>query len=111
MDQGFNLDYEDALASFREAIAADPDNPAGYRLVAATVWTQLLFQLGTVTVDDYLGQARPSLPRTPPRADLDSLFHESAYRALVLAERQLRHDPADIDAQYQLGASLGLLTS
>ena len=111
LDQGFNLDYEDALASFREAIAADPDNPAGHRLVAATVWAQLLFQLGTVTVDDYLGPARPSLPRTPPRADLDSLFHESAHRALVLSERQLRHDPADIDAQYQLGASLGLLTS
>ena len=55
---GYNLDHAEALAAFREAIAADPDDPAGYRLLAATAWIRLLFEQGAITVDDYLGQAR-----------------------------------------------------
>ena len=36
LDLGYNLDHEQALATFKQSIAADPDDPAGYRLAATT---------------------------------------------------------------------------
>src|SRR5215510_11955213 len=76
LELGYNLDHVEALAVFKEAIAADPGDPAAYRLAAATTWIHLLFQQGAITVDDYLGQARANLPRATPDASLDSAFHD-----------------------------------
>jgi len=68
LELGYNLDHDEALAAFNEAIAADPDDPAPYRLKAAATWIALLFEQGVITVDDYLGQARANLPRSSPTA-------------------------------------------
>ena len=35
---GYNLDHAEALAAFRAAMDADPDDPAPHRLLAATLW-------------------------------------------------------------------------
>ena len=40
LEHGYNLDREEALAAFEDAIAADPGDPSAYRLAAATVWTR-----------------------------------------------------------------------
>ena len=111
LELGYNLDYEEALAAFRNAIAADPCHPAAYRLIAATMWINLLFQQGAVTVDDYLGQARPNLPRKSPTPELDAVFREYIGRALTLSEQRRRNDPADADVHYQIGAAVGFLAS
>src|SRR5256885_2124056 len=55
LDVGYNLDYDTALATFDRAIAADPTDPAPYRLAAGSVWVSMLFAQGAVTADDYLG--------------------------------------------------------
>ena len=65
---GYNLDHTDALAAFKDATAADPSDPAAYRLAAATAWIDLLFEQGAITADDYLGQARATLARATPTA-------------------------------------------
>src|SRR4029077_8066269 len=57
LELGYNLDHDEALAAFAAAIAADPDDPAPYRLKAGATWITLLFEQGVITVDDYLGQA------------------------------------------------------
>jgi len=62
LELGYNLDYPEALAAFRLAIADAPDDSRAYSLAAATEWTALLFEQGAVTVDDYLGQARADTP-------------------------------------------------
>src|SRR5258705_433084 len=80
---GYNLDHAEALDAFREAIAADPDDPTTYRLLAGVAWVALLFEQGIITVDDYLGQARSTLARTPPNAALDAAFHDALRRALT----------------------------
>jgi tetratricopeptide (TPR) repeat protein len=108
---GYNLDYEEAFANFRQAIAADPNDPAGYRAFAALTWLHLLFDRGAVMADDYLGQVKSNLSRKPPPSDLDALFHDYAQRSLTLAEKQLRDDPANIDAHYQIGATVSFLAS
>jgi tetratricopeptide (TPR) repeat protein len=102
---GYNLDYSEALDAFRAAIDADPDDPAPHRLFAATLWIRALFAQGAVTADDYLGQARSSVTRTPPPPDVDSAFREHLQRAVTLAERAIERNPRDADAHFQLGAA------
>ena len=103
---GYNLDRDAALASFREAIAVDPTHPAAYRLTAATVWINMLFQQGSVTAEDYLGQARSDLRRRPAAPELDAVFREHLDRALKLAEQRCRAD-CNAEAHFQLGAAYG----
>jgi tetratricopeptide (TPR) repeat protein len=111
LELAYNLDHEEAIAAFRAAIAADPDDSVAYRLVAATMWIMLLFRQGAVTVDDYLGQVRSDLARKPPAPELEAVFRAHIDRALTLAERRLRGNPANADAHFQVGAAHGYLTS
>jgi tetratricopeptide (TPR) repeat protein len=111
IELGFNLDYPEALAAFREATAAAPDDATGYRLAAATLWISLLFQQGAITVDDYLGQARANLPRPNPPADLAAAFRNDITRALTISERRLRQNPRDADARFQAGAAAAFRAS
>ena len=108
---GYNLDHADALAAFKDAIAADPSDPTAYRLAAATAWIDLLFEQGAITVDDYLGRTRANLPRATPNTTLDAAFHDALGHALTLSEERLRTHPSDADAHYQVGAAYGCLAS
>ena len=107
LELGYNLDHEQALETFKESIAADPDDPAGYRLAAATIWITLLFEQGVITVEDYLGQARADVARSAPRPELAAQFHDYLQRARTLAERRFRERPGDADAHFQVGAAFG----
>jgi tetratricopeptide (TPR) repeat protein len=111
LELGYNLDHDAALIVFRRAIAADPLDPAGYRLLAAGAWISLLFQQGAITVDDYLGQARAQVARSIPDAALAATFHDALRQALQLADARLRAQPADADAHYQVGAAYGFQAS
>jgi tetratricopeptide (TPR) repeat protein len=102
---GYNLDYPEALDAFRAAIEADPDDPAPHRLFAATLWMRALFAQGAVTAEDYLGQARSSVSRTPPPPEIDQAFREHLQRAVTLAEQAVKREPRDADAHFQLGAA------
>ncbi len=108
---GYNLDYDEALAAFRQAIEADPGDPAPHRLIAATTWIRLLFQRGAITVDDYLGEARSDLARDPPPPAIDAFFHAHIDRAMALAESRLRESPASADAHYQVGAAAAFMAT
>ena len=111
LEHGYNLDYPEALVAFREAIAADPQDSGNERLAAATVWMQLLFEQGAVTVDDYLGQARANIPRRQPSSDLVAVFRRHLDRATVLAEQSLRLHANEADAHFQVGAAAALRAS
>jgi tetratricopeptide (TPR) repeat protein len=111
LELGYNHDYPQAFDAFKEAIAADPDDATAYRLLAATAWVRLLFEQGAITVEDYLGQTRATLPRRPPAADLAGIFTDSLNRAIALTDKRLRERPDDADAHYQAGAAYGFLAS
>lgn len=102
---GYNLDHAEALAAFQRAIEADPASPAGYRLLAATAWTVLLFEQGAITVDDFLGEARKEYRRSPPRAELANVVRAALDRAIALADQQLKERPNDAAAHYHAGAA------
>src|SRR5262245_41252297 len=109
LELGYNLDHAEALEAFEEAIAVDPDDPTAYRLAAGTAWVALLFKQGTITVADYLGQARTTVARPVPDAELDARFHSFLDRSLALSERQLRSNPRDAAAHYHVGAAFGFV--
>jgi tetratricopeptide (TPR) repeat protein len=108
---GYNLDYDEASKAFADAIAADPDDPASYRLAAATTWIRALFEQGEITVEDYLGQARASAARGAVSRELDLAFHESIRRAIALSEAWIARAPSDAEARYQAGAAYSCLAS
>lgn len=110
LELGYNLDHDEALAAFKEAIAADPAHPAAYRLIAASMWIHLLFEQGAVTVEDYLGQTGSRTARKPA-PDVDVVFRGYISRALTLAEERRRAHPKDADGPYQTGAAHGFLAT
>jgi tetratricopeptide (TPR) repeat protein len=110
--QTYNLDRDLALETFRQAVAADPQDAGAYRGVATTFWLSITFRRGNMTVDDYLGRdTRPSTTMAPPPADLAAAFREAIDRAIALARGRIAANPRDADAHYQLGAAVGLRAS
>ncbi len=108
----YNLDYEESVAAFREAIAADGNDAAAWRGLAAVSWLRVMFLRGTLTVDDFTGAISSSeVKLPPPPPDLDRQFKESINRALAIAERRLAANPNDAGAHFDVGAALGLLAS
>ncbi len=111
-DAAYNLDHDEALALARQAVAADPQDAAAHRAVAAITWLNLVFRRGAATVDHYLGSlTKPNVQvRTPP-AEQAAIFREHIARALAIAEARLDANPRDVDARYDVGAAVGLLAS
>src|SRR6266508_3274686 len=60
----YNLDHDIALATFKEAVKADPNDSGAYRGLATSLWLSITFRRGNMTVDDYLG--RPNRPTSSP---------------------------------------------
>ena len=56
----YNLDYDEALATLRRAVEADPEDSASYRAIATIAWLNLLFARGALTADEFLS----SLPES-----------------------------------------------
>jgi len=108
----YNLDREEGLARYREAIAADPEDAAAYRGLATALWLSIALRRGTMTVDDYLGRvAKPNTLPVPVPADVAAAFNAAVDKAIDLARKRLQKNPRDADAHYQLGAAIGLRAS
>jgi len=112
--QLYNLDRDLALATFRQAAAADPQDAAAYRGVATALWLSITFRRGNMTIDDYLGRdTRPSSASAlaPPPRETVAAFREALDRAIALPRTRIASNARDTDAHYQLGASIGLQAS
>src|SRR5262245_14628247 len=111
-DQIYNLDRDLAVGTYRQALAADPQDAGAYRGLASALWLSITFRRGNMTVDDYLGKvSRPSSQPPPPPAETAAAFREALDRALTLSRRRIESNPKDADAHCQLGAAVGLRAS
>src|SRR5829696_719639 len=111
-DLTYNLDHDDAMTLLRQAIAADPNDPANHRALASTIWLNILFQRGAVTVDHYLGSfTKASVDVKNPPGDLDAEFKRAVARAIELSERRVAASPRDAQAHFDLGTAVGLQAS
>lgn len=108
-DLAYNLDYEEAVDVLKKAAAQDPSSSEVQRALAVATWLHLLFTRGTVLVDDYLGPVtKRDVSVKPPPVEVASTFRGYISRAEQLAEQRVDKAPNDPDAQYALGAALGL---
>ena len=108
----YNLDHQRAIATFRQAIAADPQDAGAHRGLASALWMSVTFARGTLTVDSYLGKvSRHNIKLPPPPPETAAAFQDAIDRAVALARARLTADGGDADAQYQLGAAVGLRAS
>ena len=107
----YNLDYERSAATYRQAIAADPEDAAAYRGLASALWMAIGFERGTMTVDSYLGRISGDMRLPPPPKQLAADFHQAIDRAAAVARLRLGVNGTDPDALYQLGAAVGILAS
>ena len=108
----YNLDHDEALAAFRQAIDADPTDPGAYRALGAVAWFNLMYLRGAITADDYLGSMmEPNVKMSAPPAELAAMFHTNVEKALRLAELQLKNRPADADAHFNVGAAVGQMAA
>jgi tetratricopeptide (TPR) repeat protein len=108
----YNLDHDQAIDILRRAVAADPSDPANHRALASTIWFDILYRRGAVTVEHYLGRISGSkIDVVQPPADLDAEFKREIATAIELAEDRVKAAPRDASAHYDLGAALGLQAS
>lgn len=109
----YNLDRDEAIALFRQAIAADPQDAGAYRGLATGLWLSITFRRGNMTVDDYLGRVNRAgkITAPPPPADVAAAFREAIDRAIDLARKRIAQNPKDADAHYHLGSAAGLRAS
>src|SRR5947208_15672392 len=87
----YSLDHEQALATFRQAVAADPADSAAYRGLASALWLSITFRRGNMTVDDYLGGGvnRPTTPTVPPPPEAAAAFQDAIEHAIALAREKM----------------------
>jgi tetratricopeptide (TPR) repeat protein len=108
----YNLDYAQALDFLRQAAAAAPDDPANHSAIASTLWQEILFRRGAVTVDHYLGgfsHATVDVSTVPP--DLAAEFRREVARAIELSERRVAAAPNDPQAHLDLATAVSLQAS
>ncbi|PYQ83634.1 MAG: hypothetical protein DMG02_26790 [Acidobacteria bacterium] len=110
--QIYNLDRDQAIETFRQAIAADSQDAAAYRGLATGLWLSITFRRGNMTVDDYLGRVtKPIGPSSAAPSESAKAFTDAVERALAIARQRIAVNPRDTDAHYQLGAAVGLRAS
>ena len=109
-EQVYNLDYEEAIATFRRAVAERPDHPAPYRAVAVAAWLQMLFERGAALFDSYLAGSMygPSGEFDDPPKELVQTFEQHLAQAIRLGETGVENDPDDPAGHYELGVAVAL---
>ena len=110
--QLYDLDRDQALTTFKQAVAADNQDAAAYRGVATALWLSITFRRGNMTVDDYLGRVtKPNPTMTPAPADVAAAYRDAIDRAIAIARAAIVKNAQDADAHFQLGAAVGLRAS
>src|SRR5258708_26697318 len=88
-DLTYNLDPDEAVALLRRAVAAEPNDPANHRALASTIWLNILFKRGAVTVDHYLGSVtRASVEILDPPRDRDAELKREIAQAIEPTDQQ-----------------------
>ena len=100
----YNLDYDRAIANYKEALKRDPENIRFLNLLANAYLFQELFRLGQLDGNLYSSSnafLKAKKPR-PNRVRI-KLFRDTLARVRELANARLQENPNDAEALYSLG--------
>jgi tetratricopeptide (TPR) repeat protein len=108
-DHFYNLEYDQAIADFQQAIANNPDSPSVHNDLAEALVFREMYRDGALESELVSGNnsflRRPKLNPTP---EIEHQFLTEVARAMALSEARLKQNPKDTAAMYALGISYGL---
>jgi len=105
----YNLEYDEALADFDQAIAQDPNNPELHNHAAETIVFHEMFRDGAL--ESELVTGNNSLLRRAklnPSPETQKQFLREIQKALALEQGRLKRNPNDTGALYAMGITYGL---
>jgi tetratricopeptide (TPR) repeat protein len=113
VDEGFNhfynLEYDQAIASFEKAIAQDPNVPDYHNHLAQSLIFREMFRDGAL--ESELVSGNNSFLRRPklnPSPEVEKRILDEIAKAMDLCNARLKNNPNDTAAMYALGISYGL---
>lgn len=107
-DHFYNVEYPEAIAFFKRAVEAAPDDPNRYNHLAEAVLFGMMNRAGALESqmvtggDSFLRHARME----PAQEDHD-LFASSIRKVLDMTSQALEKDPNDAEALYARGVAIG----
>ena len=111
-DHFYNLEYQDAIRTFQQAIAAAPQDPENYNYLARAILYKELYRLGALESELLTGSnhfIRTEKIRPDPKEN--ARFLSTVDQAIQLAQRRLQDNPQDESALYALGSAHALRTN
>ena len=108
----YNLEFDEAIAGFQHAIAADPKSPDLHNHLAETIVFREMFRDGALESEMVSGNnSFLRRPKLNPSAETEKWFLDEVAKAMALADARLRANPNDVAALYAEGISYGLLSN
>ena len=108
-DHFYNLEYEEALADFEQAIAQDPEVPDLHNHVAEALVFREMYRNGALESELVSGAnsflRRPKLNPTPEN---EKHFLGEIARSMNLCQARLQQNPNNTAALYAMGIAYGL---
>lgn len=105
----YNLDYEQATASFERLRTRFPQHPAPPLYLATSIWLRELFQRQEFNLQQFVSPGYFDKPGARRMQDTDRRrFEELMAESKQLAEKLLQQDPSDKDARYFIGSLHGI---
>src|ERR1041385_7170055 len=105
----YNLEYDEAIASFEKAIAQNPSLPDLHNHLAQTLMFRERFRDGAL--ESELVSGNNSFLRRPklnPSPQVEKLVLDEIAKSMALCEARLKTQPKDTAAMYALGIAYGL---
>jgi len=105
----YNLEYDEAIASFEKAIVRNPGSPDLHNHLAQTLVFREMFRNGALE-SELVSGANSFLrrPKLNPSPETEARFLSEVSIALALAGDRLKVNPDDTAAMYSMGISYGL---
>ncbi len=111
-DHFYNLDFDEALAGFQEAVALNPNSADLHNHVAQTIVFREMFRVGALESELVSGDnSFLRRPKMEPQPQTERFFLDEIGKAISLSEGRLKIAPNDTQAMYNLGISYGLRSS
>ncbi|MGC8793808.1 MAG: tetratricopeptide repeat protein, partial [Bryobacteraceae bacterium] len=108
-DHFYNLEYDEAIAAFRQYVARHPQEARGYNHLAQSILYREMYRTGALETELVSG-SNPFLrrPKMNPSPQDQKEFEDAIQRAMELSRARLRENPRDTQALYTLGVAHGL---
>ena len=107
-DHFYNVEYPEAIAIFKKAVEASPDDPNRHNHLAEAVLFGMMHRAGALESQMVTGgNSFLRQSKMEPTPEEQELFATSLQKVLELTGTALEKDPDDVDALYAQGVAIG----